>query len=286
MLPDRSQLDALRSDRLRGAEVDIAWKRERRAYVLQQPLGPGATSVAWRATDAMGRSFAIKFVLQDEYATHSLDTEALRANSLESRLFAKIDFFGEPTFAKDEELGTPFYAIVVEWIPGVSLREYADDPRREVSPTLYRRLARDLCEVLQALKSKGLSHNDLHDRNILVRPERDVLANEETVRLVVIDSGQLKTEERRRIAREVAGAIGHARVCHQWRTWCHCRCHRGASRTVGILFGVLWKNRSGMDCLSPLHTIQLHAAVSPNSRSGCEALHSRFAGPSTNNGGR
>ena len=202
MLPDRSQLDALRSDRLRGAEVDIAWKRERRAYVLQQPLGPGATSVAWRATDAMGRSFAIKFVLQDEYATHSLDTEALRANSLESRLFAKIDFFGEPTFAKDEELGTPFYAIVVEWIPGVSLREYADDPRREVSPTLYRRLARDLCEVLQALKSKGLSHNDLHDRNILVRPERDVLANEETVRLVVIDSGQLKTEERRAELRE------------------------------------------------------------------------------------
>ena len=51
--------------------------------------------------------------------------------------------------------------------------------------------------MLQALKTKGLSHNDLHEKNILVRPESDALRGEETVRLVVIDSGQLKTEERR-----------------------------------------------------------------------------------------
>ena len=195
MLPDRSQLDSLRTDALKETEVAIGWKHDRRTYVLKERLGPGATAVAWRAVDGMGRDFAIKFVLQTEYESHSLDIEAHRVNSLESRLFAKIDFFGEPTIGNAGNLGTGFYAIVVEWISGITLQEYAIN--REVSPTLFRRLARDLCEVLQALKSKGLSHNDLHDRNILVRSERDSLANEEVDRLVAIDSGQLKTEERR-----------------------------------------------------------------------------------------
>jgi tRNA A-37 threonylcarbamoyl transferase component Bud32 len=145
----------------------------------------------------MGREFAIKFVLRAEYQDHSLDAEACRVNSLESRLVAKIDFFGEPTFAGVDGLGNDFYGIVVEWVPGITLQKYVEDDCAEVSPTLFRRLVRDLCEVLQALKAKGLSHNDLHERNILVRRESDVLGGEEMVRLVVIDSGQLKSEERR-----------------------------------------------------------------------------------------
>ena len=52
-------------------------------------MGRGATAVAWRATDAMERDFAIKVVLRAEYATHSLDAEARRANSLDGRFFRK-----------------------------------------------------------------------------------------------------------------------------------------------------------------------------------------------------
>ncbi len=172
MLPNRSQLDSLRNDALKETSVDITWNRDRRAYVLKERLGPGATAVAWRATDAMGRNFAIKFVLRAEYQDHSLDAGA-------------------------EGLGNNFYGIVVEWVRGITLQEHVEDDCAEVSPTLFRRLVRDLCEVLQALKAKGLSHNDLHEKNILVHQESDALGGEETVRLVVIDSGQLKTEERR-----------------------------------------------------------------------------------------
>lgn len=197
MLPDRSQLDLLEVDALKETVVSIVWNHDRRTYTLRERLGPGATAVAWRATDAMGRDFAIKFVLRAEYRDHSLDAEACRVNSLESRLVVKIDFFGEPTFAGAEGLGNILYGIVVEWVPGLTLRQYVNDQCTEVSPTLFRQLARDLCEVLQSLKSKGLSHNDLHDKNILVRPENDAIRKEQTVRLVVIDSGQLKTEERR-----------------------------------------------------------------------------------------
>ncbi len=197
MLPDRTQLDSLAKDSLKESVVTITWKDDRRSYTLKEVAGRGATAVAWKATDGMDKNVCIKFVPRAEYATHSLDAEACRANSLESRLFAKIDFFGEPAFSLAEVQDAVFYGIVVNWIPGKSLQEYLEDQCTKVSPSLFRQLARDLCEVLQALKSKGLSHNDLHDKNILVQPEEDMLSKEETVRLVAIDTGQLKTKERR-----------------------------------------------------------------------------------------
>ena len=56
----------------------------------------------------MGRDFAIKFVLRAEYQDHSLDAEACRVNALKSRLFAKIDFFGEPTLPGQRDSATTF----------------------------------------------------------------------------------------------------------------------------------------------------------------------------------
>src|SRR5437773_1671667 len=98
MPPDRSQLDVLAVDSHAGATVEVSWNEERRRYVLQERLGPGETAVTWRGTDALGRSYAIKFVLRAEYATHSLDAESRRADSLKSALFAKIAFFGQVSF--------------------------------------------------------------------------------------------------------------------------------------------------------------------------------------------
>ena len=66
-----------------------------------------------------------------------------------------------------------------------------------LSPEAFLRLTRDLCEVLQALKDKELCHSDLHDKNVLVRRQQDVLSNTESLQIAVIDTGQLKTEQRR-----------------------------------------------------------------------------------------
>lgn len=159
-------------------------------------VGEGKTAVTWKAVGSAQRPFAIKFALRAEYHTHSLEAEIDRANQLNSPLIAKIAFYGVPQFPGTSIDGSDFYAIVVDWIDGPTLRQYLTDAET-VLPDDFRQFARDLCEILKALQSKALMHNDLHDRNIVVAPVTDSLTNETSHRLVAIDTGQLKTEETR-----------------------------------------------------------------------------------------
>src|SRR5688572_3516194 len=64
-------------------------------------------------------------------------------------------------------------------------------------PSVFLKLAEALCEVLADLGANGLSHNDLHGENILISPRRNPLTGDISVELIVIDTGSLKTEERR-----------------------------------------------------------------------------------------
>ncbi len=79
-----------------------------------------------------------------------------------------------------------------EWVDGPTLRDFLADPNSVMTPEVFLRLTRDLCEILQALKDQGLCHGDLHDRNILVRRKPDVLAQSGSVEIAVIDSGAAK----------------------------------------------------------------------------------------------
>jgi serine/threonine protein kinase len=197
VLPNRDSLDVIANRQLSGRTVDVQWKSESRQYQLVELVGSGQTGVAWRVLDGFARPFALKFVLRSDYGTHSLDAEAQRANSLQSRLFAKIDYFGEPHFADNVPACEPFYAIAVDWIDGQSLSDALADSRMSISPEAFLRLSRDFCEVLQALKDKALCHSDLHDKNVVIRPQQDVLLDSVSYQIAVIDTGQLKTEQRR-----------------------------------------------------------------------------------------
>lgn len=194
---NRPELEHLATDELRDATLDVAWVADSHRYTLLDRIGHGATAIAWRAADSLGRLFAIKFVVRDDYASHSLDAEAARVNTLDGRLFARIAFFGEPSLASSSLDTSGVYAIAVEWIPGQTFHDSLADPAMEITPAVFRRLTRDLCEALQGLRAKHLVHSDLHARNIIVRPAMDALSGESTLQLVVIDSGQLKSEERR-----------------------------------------------------------------------------------------
>lgn len=197
MPPDRDRLQVFADKSLIDQPVEVAWKQDRRTYVLTDLLSSqGKTSITWKAKDGFQRDFAIKFVLCDEYVSHSLEAEMLRANSLNSHMFADIDFFGTPALPSHSIDCGDFYAIVVEWISGRTLKQFVSDPSTEVGPETFRRLSRDLCEALQLLKDAELVHNDLHDENLLVRRVRDNLTQDETVQLVVIDTGHLKTAGR------------------------------------------------------------------------------------------
>lgn len=185
------------SNDLSGNTIEISFYADRRCYQLDSLLGQGQTAVAWKASDSFGRHFAVKFVSKSDYKTHSLEGECNRARSLESELFAKIEFYGEFKIQDSKIDCTNFYAIVVDWIDGETLSKYLASPSTQIDSQLFLRLVRDFCEILESLKAKELTHNDLHDKNILVSSKKDPLSNETISRLMVIDTGQLKTIDRK-----------------------------------------------------------------------------------------
>ncbi|HET6327487.1 MAG TPA: protein kinase [Planctomycetaceae bacterium] len=194
---DRGSLDVFASDELRGTEVTVTRDPEALRFTLVEQLGRSATAAAWAARDATGNRFAIKFALRTEYHTHSLEAEADRVRQLRTPLIAKIIFYGVPQLSPPAFDGTPFYAIVVEWINGPTLKDFLSERDPQFTPEDFRQFTRDLCEILKALRSAQLVHNDLHDANIIVSREVDSLTDEVQQRLVAIDTGQLKTEETR-----------------------------------------------------------------------------------------
>lgn len=197
MNADRSLLDTLVEHELADRRIKIeAAQGDVRTYTLVKKLGTGKTGVAWQATDSLDRPWAIKFVLKDDYKTHSLAAEAKRVAKLTTNHLAHIEFFGVPSISDSSLNVAPFYAIVVEWVPGQSLKDFLTENKNLTVKGMLR-FARTLCEVVADLRENGLSHNDLHDGNIIIAKSADPLTREIRLDAKVIDTGTLKTEERR-----------------------------------------------------------------------------------------
>ena len=69
---------------------------------------------------------------------------------------------------------TAYVFIVMPWIEGCNLREYAKQFPQSVTHTFCTRIAQELLSLLHALVAKGISHGDIHPGNILVElPSED-----------------------------------------------------------------------------------------------------------------
>jgi tRNA A-37 threonylcarbamoyl transferase component Bud32 len=193
---DRIILDSLKTDSLENAQLSVVRGSEVRTYQLLSQLPHGKTAAAWKASDSLGKLYAIKFALKGEYDSHSLEAEISRVYRLATPLIAKIDYYGTPNAACDEIPWSELYAIIVDWVDGISLKKYLAENGNEVTLDEFRQFAHDLCEILASLREHDLVHNDLHDRNLLVVKQRSALTGAATLRIVAIDTGQLKLVER------------------------------------------------------------------------------------------
>src|SRR4051812_21739872 len=121
MAGNREALDAVASSDLVGSSIVVrCTPAEIRHYTLFEIKGRGKTGVAWAATDRFNRRWVIKFVLKQDYGTHSLEAEAFRVAQLTSRRIPQIDFYGTPEFDAGKIEGGLFYAIAVPFIEGTS----------------------------------------------------------------------------------------------------------------------------------------------------------------------
>ena len=121
------------------------------------------------------------------------------------------DFFDEQISFGDISLSC--HVAVLDYVDGTELDEFLKSPGKTSARTLAQ-LATDVFRLLQALDGKGVYHNDLHHKNLLVqllppsqhRPE----AIDETIRLVAVDLGSLADRSRSGPPRQALGDLTSA----------------------------------------------------------------------------
>lgn len=161
-------------------------------YALEgdECVAAGLFSVVWKARDDRGRERAVKLKGRPDDKAKSYLSEVHHASALEQcDSFARFIDAGQLEL-KVGERTIPLYAFVEEWISGHTLADFLKQYSEQVTPSFFLAYVRGICTGLQALSDLGLSHGDLHERNVMIAdPPRGSLSPE--YRVKIIDTGRL-----------------------------------------------------------------------------------------------
>ncbi len=138
-------------------------------YQELEQIGAGGTSVVYRAHDSfLDKKVAIKYLRSGRNA------QRLRRFQREARLLSSLRSDSLPVildFGLDQT-GAPY--MVMEFIDGLSLREYVKGaPLADFSR--FAEILIQICNALEAVHAKGISHQDLTPANIIIREREDGL---------------------------------------------------------------------------------------------------------------
>ncbi|ODT68333.1 hypothetical protein ABS71_09880 [bacterium SCN 62-11] len=126
---------------------------------LHELAGRGATAEVYRASDAKGRTVALKWLHEHSGGTEEFANRFRREAEICSRLqhpgIVRVYAWGE----HENRLW-----MSQEWIDGPTLEQ------QPVAPSRLRALLLDLCGALEYAHQAGVIHRDLKPSNILLRP--------------------------------------------------------------------------------------------------------------------
>ena len=191
--------------------------KEIRDFSVEKALSRGfygAIYVAKRGP--LNRKYVLKVIPTAVYSFHNKNfaDECQLHNEVASGIDHVVgisDFFDqEVSFG---ETPIPCHIAVLDYIDGEELDEFLKNSDKLTARALAQ-LATDVFRLLQALDGKGVYHNDLHHKNLLVqslpstqyRPE----AIDETIRLMAVDLGSLADRSRSGPPRQALGDLTSA----------------------------------------------------------------------------
>ncbi len=133
-------------------------------YEIHELIGTGGMAMVYRAYDTIDdRTVAIK-ILKDEF---SANDEFIRRFKNESKAIAVLN---HPNIVKvyDVSFGDVIQYIVMEYIDGITLKEYMELQENNIS---WKEAVLFTTQILQALEhahSKGIVHRDIKPQNIML----------------------------------------------------------------------------------------------------------------------
>ena len=166
-------------------------------YTISHFVDDGFKGVVWHVIDEVGRPRALKLTLLDDYEDRSYLEELWHAAKLEMYdCFARFVDAGPI----DVDVGGEnrrFIAFIEEWVDGLTLKEWIRQHGHEIGPDFIVSYVSQLCEVLSALHTTQLTHDDLHSKNVMlaVPPPGSLDSN---YRVKIIDTGSLKKSPSRK----------------------------------------------------------------------------------------
>jgi eukaryotic-like serine/threonine-protein kinase len=149
-------------------------------YEITGHLGSGGMGDVYQATDTkLGRSVAIKFLSEG----FSHDDDRLARFEREARVLATLNNPHIAGIYGLEESGESKF-LVMELVNGETLAERIKRGPIPIDESL--RIAKDICQALEAAHEKGIIHRDLKPANVKITPDGTVK---------VLDFGLAKTYE-------------------------------------------------------------------------------------------
>jgi eukaryotic-like serine/threonine-protein kinase len=133
-------------------------------YICEEPLGVGGMGEVWRCLhEKLQKQVAIKVLrlglTEDASNLQRFFQEARAVSAIRHRGLVDV-------FAFEEMLdGRPY--IVMEYLQGKSLATYLED-RRPLPYNEALEITRQLCQTLQAVHQKGVTHRDIKPDNIFL----------------------------------------------------------------------------------------------------------------------
>src|SRR5690349_5127215 len=143
--------------------MDLSGRCVGNSYVLQHPIGQGATGTVWRGVDrSSGAPVAVKLLHESLLRQPKLVTRFVQERTILLMLRHRNVVRVRDLFSVGESLG-----LVMDLVPGGSLREYLRE-HHTLGPAAAARLAAQVAAALAEAHELGIIHRDLKPDNILL----------------------------------------------------------------------------------------------------------------------
>ena len=137
-------------------------KRLQGRYEIEELIGVGGMAFVYKAKDTVEeRSVAVK-ILKDEFLTNEEFTRRFKNES------KAIAIMSHPNIVKvyDVDFGERQQYIVMEYIDGITLKEYIDQQRISWKEAVH--FTVQILRALQHAHDKGIVHRDIKPQNIML----------------------------------------------------------------------------------------------------------------------
>ena len=165
-------------------------------YEIQELIGIGGMATVYKANDIKdNRMVAIK-ILKDEFSNNS---EFIRRFKNESKA---ISVLSHPNIVKvyDVSFGDVIQYIVMEYIDGITLKEYLDQQENKIDWKMAVYFTGQILKAMQHAHEKGIIHRD-------VKPQNMMLLQDGTIKVTDFGIARFSNTETRTMTDKAIGSV-------------------------------------------------------------------------------